>query len=92
MALPMIRPPTHDMKMTCPHCGKCHDAVTAVQDKVFYPDDGDASVCFDCGKVSIFDSKGNSGSRKPTADEQRELDADEGLQKAITAWKSFKQQ
>jgi hypothetical protein len=88
----MIQPPTHDMKMTCPHCGKYHDAVTAVQDKVFYPDDSDASICFDCGKISIFDSKSNNGLRKPTTDEQRELDDDAGLQKAITAWKSFKQQ
>jgi len=89
----MTRPPTHDMEMTCPFCGKRNDAVTAdPRSDKYYPDDGDASICFNCGKVSIFDSDRDGGSRKPTPDEQRQLDKSEELQRILALWKVYRHQ
>lgn len=42
---------------TCFNCGKRNDMATRVEGKNCMPKEGDASVCIQCGAVSMFDKK-----------------------------------
>ena len=80
------------MELTCPFCGTIHDAVTPVPtNERYYPDDGDVSLCWQCGKPAIIDHRIDGGTRRPTPTEQYRLDAEDELQKAIAAWEKFRQ-
>jgi hypothetical protein len=85
-----MRPPIHDMQAVCPFCGACHDAVTAAPSNTdrYYPEDGDVSMCIDCGRFAIYDSRLEL--RKPTRQEQRELDRDKRYRGMVTAWKTIR--
>jgi hypothetical protein len=89
----MTRPPyCTDMDTVCPFCDQHHEAATAARDRPDYPEDGDATLCFNCGAFCIFDSDSDGGLRKPTKVEQRSLDSDCNVQEIITAWKATRRQ
>jgi hypothetical protein len=72
----------------CPACGEDHPVAKRVrdpngQDK---PSNGDFSLCFDCGEVSIFDDRKPGGVRRPTRKEAKELACNRELQAALVAW------
>jgi hypothetical protein len=81
-----------DMDTVCPFCGKTHEAATAARNRPEYPEDGDATMCFDCGAFCIFDHDRDGGLRRPTKVEQRSLDRDDFVQRVITAWKATRRQ
>lgn len=71
----------------CPHCHiKQPLAAPAVDSWAIGPKDGDASLCFDCGKLGIFDSASPGGARLPTAEEAAEMDRDPGIQLLRLGW------
>ena len=69
---------------SCPFCGKMNDSHASVG-KPGMPNEGDASICIDCGNVSIYEAGALGHMRKPTPEEQAELDADERVQKVRAA-------
>jgi len=88
----MIHPPVHKLRAVCPFCDTCHDAVTAAPGNTdrFIPEDDDVSLCFACGRFSLYDSEKEGGLRRPTAAEQHELDHDKSCRQMLTAWKTLK--
>jgi hypothetical protein len=73
--------------MTCPHCHKAQPLAAPADDSWdLAPKDGDASLCFDCGKVGIFDSASPGGARLPTDEEAAEMDRDAGIQLLRLGW------
>jgi len=81
-----------DMDTVCPFCGQRHDAATSARNLPDYPEDGDATMCFNCGTFCIFDQDSDGGLRKPTPVEQRSFDSDDFVQELITAWKATRRQ
>jgi len=81
---------TYFMEVTCPHCGARHDAATAVMDKGSTadprPGNGDATLCINCGRFSVFDSSANGGLRKPRRKETRQLESDNKARTTSLAW------
>lgn len=72
---------------SCPHCGAVHTEQTCANFRErAEPDDGDISICFSCGDVSIFDVA-NHVLRRCTVQEQMELDRDAGIQNMLKAWR-----
>jgi hypothetical protein len=78
---------TEDLATICPFCDKHHEAVTLAQGNIEWPDDGDVTLCWRCGRLCVFDSKARGRLRKPSKKEQRSFDRDEDLQKLVFAWK-----
>jgi hypothetical protein len=74
----------------CPFCDCHHDRVSEVTGAV-YPEDGDATLCFGCGRFCIFDCDAPGGLRKPTDKEQRMIDRDDRMNKIVAAWKTVRQ-
>lgn len=71
----------------CPFCGSQHDRVSAAAEGRTIPEDGDVTICFQCGKPAIFDSTViDGGLRPPTPTEKRQLDRDKNVQKVLAAW------
>lgn len=65
----------------CPHCGNGNDTHACATDPGSTPSPGDVSLCSACRQLSVFaDGMGYLYLRKPTADEQAELDADDTIQ------------
>ncbi len=69
----------------CPHCGRVNDQHSHIAEPR-EPEDGDVSVCWGCHKTAVF-TVGPYGvaTRVPTPDEQRSIDADPGLRRAVAA-------
>ena len=79
---------TIDHSTICPHCGEEHERVTsAVRDGRDRPRDGDATICWECGALGIYEDRAPGGIRKPTKHEQRALDRDERVQQILAAWR-----
>jgi hypothetical protein len=83
---------SEDMATICPFCDQHHEAVTAARGDVDFPDDGDVTLCFGCGRLCIFDSDAYGGLRKPTKKEQRTFAHDDDLKKVQAAWRIVKRQ
>jgi hypothetical protein len=66
----------------CPWCGKRNDIHSNV-DSPGVPKRGDVSLCWGCRRASVYDHFG--AVRRPTDEEQREIDADPGVQRALLA-------
>lgn len=66
-------------RATCPYCGKANDS-TLGPDRV--PEDGDLSLCASCGGLQIFAA--DLTTRKPSADELAEIQADKALWLRLT--------
>ena len=62
---------TYDLEgNTCPYCNKKVDAVTTSnKDNPRQPQEGDLTVCFDCGNISVF---GHGMKMRPCRDEDLE--------------------
>lgn len=70
---------------SCPHCGRTNDQ-HAGPDREALPADGDVSLCWGCGGIGLFQVTALGLTvRKPTADEQAELDQDPGIRAARAA-------
>jgi hypothetical protein len=63
----------------CPWCGKHNNAHHNV-DAPGVPEPGDVSLCWGCHRPSVYGQLG--GLRRPTAEEQRAIDVDPGVQRA----------
>jgi hypothetical protein len=83
---------SEDMATICPFCDQHHEAVTLAYGELPFADDGDVTLCFDCGQFCVFDRDAHGGLRKPTKKEQRCIARDDRLQKLLTAWKIVKRQ
>lgn len=76
----------------CPECGFRNDAATPVyhDQPGRTPADGDMSICFQCGKPSIFVVTAfGTSCRKATPSEYVELMQDPSYIRAITAWRQL---
>jgi hypothetical protein len=75
----------HAMTTTCPCCGTVNEVATSLFIGMS-PQDGDASMCFRCGIISVFDHTAPGHQRKPDAIEQAMFNTDPRIQKLIDAW------
>jgi hypothetical protein len=75
---------------TCAWCATRHAMATGLGAGVVLPGDGDATLCFTCGKINIFDGTAAGGLRKPTAAETNMLDRDETVATILRAWSTVK--
>lgn len=82
---------THEAEVVCPFCGTANEAATNAEPSESSPLDGDVSLCFQCGKFSLFDRTARGGMRKPTKQQQRQIDADPRVQQLKSAWRQVKQ-
>jgi hypothetical protein len=64
----------------CPWCGKRND-MHHNMDAPGVPKPDDVSLCWGCHRPSVYGHLG--GLRRPTEDEQREIDADPNVQRAL---------
>jgi hypothetical protein len=79
-----------ELTTTCAWCATRHEMATGVGASVVLPGDGDATLCFTCGEINIFDRTAAGGLRKPTAAETNMLDRDETVAKILHAWSTVK--
>lgn len=63
----------------CPWCGKRNDTDFKA-DSPGVPKPGDVSLCWGCRRVSVYDHMGTV--RRPTDEEQQEIDADPRVRRA----------
>jgi hypothetical protein len=71
----------------CPACGEAHPLARSIHpDSGDRPGNGDVSLCFDCGEVSIFDDRKPGGVRRPTRKEAKEIACNRDIQAALAAW------
>jgi hypothetical protein len=82
--------PSQEFPTICPHCDEHHEVATLTRGELEYPDDGDVSLCFKCGRFCVFDSDAYGGMRKPNKKEQRVFDRDDRLQELVRAWRIVK--
>jgi hypothetical protein len=75
-----------EMSTICPTCGQEHNAASRATAEYNIPKEGDASFCFGCGAINIFEHDAPGGLRKPTKKEQRELDGDPRMGQLLAAW------
>jgi hypothetical protein len=76
---------------TCAWCATRHELATGVTGESVVPGNGDATLCFSCGAVNIFDDRVAGGLRKPDRDEMEMLDHDETVSQVLRAWSAVKQ-
>jgi hypothetical protein len=74
--------------MLCPFCGANHDCHAGIGEAAHLePSDGDASLCFRCGRLAIFEL---GQLRRPTAAEQDELDQSVEIQRVCETWRAMR--
>ena len=74
-------------KTPCPHCGFVMDLATGVEHDD-PPSAGSVGICESCAEVHVFTEE--LARRRPTADEQIEIDADAKVQQCRRAIKRSK--
>jgi hypothetical protein len=57
----------------CPFCRAIIDAVSEVNNEPVTPDDGDISLCWNCGEWMVFTAAAPGGLRRPTHEEYEEI-------------------
>jgi hypothetical protein len=74
------------LEMTCPFCGAIHAVAGIADGERRRPEDGDASLCIQCGELSVFafDQEGNL--RKPSIEELNDMAGDLSIQRMKKAW------
>lgn len=77
------------MNLTCPYCEKLHECHSGADGNPYTPRDGDASLCIDCGCISVFDAA-ECCLRLPTEAEQHKFDNDIEHALAREAWREMK--
>jgi len=68
----------------CPWCGDRHDRATEILGSGS-PDDGDATICWTCTNIAVFESSVTGGLRKPNDIEAENLHRDTPLGAARAA-------
>lgn len=68
----------------CPYCGRENNAVHEIHDGQKPPDEGDYSICWGCGEISIFER--NLELRKATVPELVVALADPEISGALIHW------
>ena len=73
---------------TCPFCGYVADYATLAElsDLQDAPEDGDISMCLDCGEFAIFEEAAPGGLRKPTDKEYGQFGTDQNIKDMRRAW------
>jgi len=64
----------------CPHCGRTNQVADGPSPES-KPEPGDISICWRCGKVSVFAENGST--RLPTEEEAAEIQRDPEIRKAL---------
>ncbi len=77
----------HTSWSMCPHCGELHDGAAAMTSD-HPPTEGDVGICFECGGWTVFQADGSR--RKPTPEEQAEIDADPRTQHTLEMYWKFR--
>lgn len=80
---------TVDHPTRCPYCRAVHEAATGVTGAVS-PNDGDISMCIQCGRLSIFEDAAPHGTRKPTEHEFKQLLENDEIKLLLAAYKRIK--
>ena len=75
----------------CPWCGDRHDRATEILGSGS-PDDGDATICWTCTNIAVFESSVTGGLRKPNDSEAENLQRDTPLAAARAALAKFREQ
>ena len=75
----------------CPWCGDRHDRATEILGSGS-PNDGDATICWTCTNIAVFDSTVTGGLRKPNDSEAENLQRDTPLAAARAALAKFREQ
>jgi len=75
----------------CWNCGSTSNRCSEVIDNDATPHDGDVSICFQCGKLALFDHSLEDRVRKPTPKEMDELCSSEEVMAMLMAWHVFQQ-
>jgi hypothetical protein len=70
----------------CPHCSYKHDSVSLMDEKFAMPNDGDVTICIECGHLSIFELLAKGGLREPTLKEYKVLMKDRRVVDMMAAW------
>ena len=83
-------PGNPDSKFHCPFCGTKLGTPANVRD--YTPKEGDAAMCFDCGNVSMYDTRLATGFRVPTEDELELLAKNESLMRMRDIWLAARKQ
>ena len=86
---------TVELSTICVHCGTEHELCSAATNSETgeirqTPHDGDCTICWACGGFNILEHDAPGGLRRPSAREQRALDADPMVRLAIEAWRAVK--
>ena len=74
----------------CPYCGDTFPLATSIREDEAVPKSGDISLCFTCGRVSIFDISVAGGARPPNEQEATEIAADGDVIRAMLAWREMR--
>jgi len=75
----------------CPYCGVVTNGIANMTDTDL-PEDGDVSICMDCGILAVVSTTAPTGLRRPTADERSTFLRDPDIQKLLWAWQIVDQQ
>jgi hypothetical protein len=80
-------PLEHDFNIVsvCPHCGVVMDGMAAMNHE-HQPEDGNVTICMDCGLISVVDLSVEGLLRKPFPIERSEILRDPDIQRALVAW------
>ena len=79
---------TIEMDTVCPFCDQHNECATGPFGGT--PDDGDVTMCFNCGQLSVFDHNAAHGLRKPTKKERRSFERDKLIEQVLAAWKTVR--
>ena len=84
----MTKTPSVERSTVCPWCRAENDRVSNCHhDQPTTPQNGDVSVCIECGAPSIFDDV-PGGLRAPNEAERAKMAADHDVQETLQAWRS----
>jgi hypothetical protein len=75
----------------CPWCGDRHDVATEILGSGSLTD-GDATICWTCTNIAVFDGAVTGGLRKPNDSEAENLQRDTPLAAARAALVKFREQ
>lgn len=78
-----------DLTIVCPFCGAIHQVATNLTSNRG-PENGDITMCIECGEWTFFSSIATGGLRKPTSDEYVDIAASTQLQAARRGWIAMK--
>lgn len=69
----------------CPFCGYVSDGIANMTGTEM-PEDGDVTICMECGIIAVVSTTAPTGLRRPTPDERSTFLRDPDIQKLLWAW------